>query len=194
MDNAAAAALSSWSLSPSLLCTLLALALIYLRGWWLLNAERPHKYTARKLVSFPSGLITIFIALVSPIDALAGFLLKAHMIQHLLLIMLAHFSNHLLVGWSTLIPVVGRLFWPTMSVNNPQAFSLNWLPSMELIFLDAGLLFSLYVIWRAACRHVNGARSSLAAFLPWALVAIGLYSSGVWIVFQPMQMRGMMMS
>jgi hypothetical protein len=65
---------------------------------------------------------------------------------------------------------------------------------MELIFLDAGLLLTLYVTWRVACRLVNGARSSLPVLLPWALLAGGLYSAGVWIVFQPMQMRGMMMS
>ncbi len=89
MDTVAAAALSSWSFSAPLMCALLALALIYFRGWRLLSAERPHKYTTRRLVSFASGLTTIFVALASPIDALAGLLLEAHMIQHLLLIMVA---------------------------------------------------------------------------------------------------------
>jgi hypothetical protein len=28
---------------------------------------------------------------------------------------------------------------------------------------------------------------------PWAVLAMVLYAVGVWIVFQPMQMRGMMM-
>ena len=65
---------------------------------------------------------------------------------------------------------------------------------MELIFLDAGLLLTLYMMWRVAFRLVNGVRSSLPVFLPWALPAIALYLAGVWIVFQPMQMRGMMMS
>ncbi|HTF45116.1 MAG TPA: cytochrome c oxidase assembly protein, partial [Terriglobales bacterium] len=68
---------------------LLTLALIYSRGWRLLNAERPHKYTARRLLAFTCGLTTVFVALASPIDAFAGFLLEAHMVQHLLLIMVA---------------------------------------------------------------------------------------------------------
>jgi hypothetical protein len=106
---------------------------------------------------------------------------------------LAHFSNHLLAAWSTIIPVIGRFVWPTMSVNNPAAFAPDWLPAMELIFLDAGLLLTLYMGWRVACRLVDGARSSFPALMPWALLATALYSSGVWIVFQPMQMRGMMM-
>ena len=107
---------------------------------------------------------------------------------------LAHFSNHLLAGWSTIIPVAGRFLGSATSVNYPVSFAPDWLPSMELILLDAGLLLTLYVTWRVACRLVNGARSSLPVFLPWALLASALYSAGVWIVFQPMQMRGMMMS
>jgi cytochrome c oxidase assembly factor CtaG/ferredoxin len=107
---------------------------------------------------------------------------------------LAHFSNHLLAGWSTIIPVAGRFLGPTTSINYPAAFVPDWLPSMELIFLDAGLLLTLYMMWRVAFRLVNGVRSSLPVFLPWALPAIALYLAGVWIVFQPMQMRGMMMS
>lgn len=107
---------------------------------------------------------------------------------------LAHFSNHLLAGWSTIIPIAGRFLWSAASVDYGPAFVPDWLPSMELIFLDAGLLLTLYVTWRVACRLVNGARSSLPVFLPWVLLAVGLYAVGVWIVFQPMQMRGMMMS
>lgn len=107
---------------------------------------------------------------------------------------LAHFSNHLLAGWSTIIPVAGRFLWSVTSVNYPAAFVPEWLPSMELIFLDAGLLLTLYAMWGVACRLVNGGRSSVPVVLPWALLASGLYSAGVWVVFQPMQMRGMMMS
>ncbi len=106
---------------------------------------------------------------------------------------LAHFSNHLLAGWGTIIPVAGRFWRSASSLNNHAAFVPDWLPSMELIFLDAGLLLTLYMTWRGACRLVNGARSLLPLLLPWALLAIGLYLAGVWIVFQPMQMRGMMM-
>jgi cytochrome c oxidase assembly factor CtaG/polyferredoxin len=106
---------------------------------------------------------------------------------------LAHFSNHLLAGWSTIIPVVGRVLPATASVSGIAAFVPDWLPSMELIFLDAGLLFTLYMVWRVACRVVDGVRSSLPVLFPWALLGIALYSAGVWTVFQPMQMRGMMM-
>jgi len=80
---------------------------------------------------------------------------------------LAHFSNHL--------------------------FTTAWISSLELCFLDLGLLLTLYTVWRVARRLATGDRMALAAMSPWAVLAGALYSAGVWIVFQPMQMRGMMM-
>jgi polyferredoxin len=106
---------------------------------------------------------------------------------------LAHFSNHLLVGWSSIMPVIQRILSPTASVDSPSAWIPNWLPSLQLLFLDLGLLLTLYVAWRVACRLVFDMPQTLAVLAPWALLAIALYSAGVWIVFQPMQMRGMMM-
>ena len=103
---------------------------------------------------------------------------------------LAHFSNHLFAGWSTVIPAVGRFFSRHSLANHPVP---NWIPSLELCFLDLGLLLTLYTTWRVARSLVNGDGMALAVMSPWAVLASALYSAGVWIVFQPMQMRGMMM-
>jgi len=51
----------------------------------------------------------------------------------------------------------------------------------------------LYTAWRTASRVAADGRTALAVMSPWALLAGALYSTGVWIVFQPMQMRGTMM-
>jgi len=56
---------------------------------------------------------------------------------------------------------------------------------LQILFLEAGLLFTLYLAWRIAQSH-------LKLFAPWAGVACLLFASGVWVIFQPMQMRGMM--
>jgi cytochrome c oxidase assembly factor CtaG len=90
---------------------------------------------------------------------------------------LAHFSNHFFSWWSAVI----------------TAFSWTWIPSLELVCLDCGLLLTLYLSWRVAARFAKGGRLALAAMLPWAVLAGVLYAAGVWIVFQPMQMRGMVM-
>jgi cytochrome c oxidase assembly factor CtaG/ferredoxin len=106
---------------------------------------------------------------------------------------LAHFSNHLVVGWNSAVPVLQRLFSHVAAEAYPLASITNWLPSVELVFLDLGLLLTLYTIWRVACRVTLGGGTALAVMSPWAALAVALYSAGVWIVFQPMQMRGMVM-
>jgi cytochrome c oxidase assembly factor CtaG/polyferredoxin len=106
---------------------------------------------------------------------------------------LAHFSNHLVSGWSTVIPVVARFFLRGSSGDYPAAWMPGWLPSLELLFLDLGLLLTLYTAWRVARRITDGSRMSLAVMSPWVVLAGALYAAGLWIVFQPMQMRGMMM-
>jgi hypothetical protein len=106
---------------------------------------------------------------------------------------LAHFSNHLIAGWSTALPVVARFFSQVSLASFPQMWMPDWLPSLELIFLDLGLLLTLYTAWRVAHRFADGERMALTVMSPWAGLACALYAAGVWIVFQPMQMRGMVM-
>jgi hypothetical protein len=67
------------------------------------------------------------------------------------------------------------------------------LPSLQLLLLDLGLLFTLYVAWRLAGRFRLPFARTLGLLAPWTVLAVALYSIGVLIIFQPMQMRGMMM-
>ncbi len=66
----------------------------------------------------------------------------------------------------------------------------DWLLKTELALLDVGLLMSLFVGYRIARGHDSAIGRSVRAFLPWAAIAALLFLTGVWIVFQPMQMRG----
>jgi hypothetical protein len=75
----------------------------------------------------------------------------------------------------------------------PQAWIPDWLPSLELLFLDLGLLLTLYTAWCVARRVAKSDRLAAAAMASWAVVVAGPYAAGVWIVFQPMQMRETMM-
>jgi hypothetical protein len=56
---------------------------------------------------------------------------------------------------------------------------------LELLLLDAGLLLTLCVVWRVAGRGAAPAASA-------AVVATAFWAGGVWILCQPMAMRGMM--
>ena len=114
---------------------------------------------------------------------------------------LIHFSYHLFSSGQTALPVIQRAaldvgitilgapYW-LLSSRMP---SLDWLPGFELLLLDVGLLFTLYISWRIASRFRLNFAQTLRLNIPWAALAFALYSIGVWIIFQPMQMRGMMM-
>jgi hypothetical protein len=56
--------------------------------------------------------------------------------------------------------------------------------------LGVGLLTTLYTALRIAESQVSSARQAIGAAAPWGLLAIALYASGVWILLQPMEMRG----
>ena len=56
--------------------------------------------------------------------------------------------------------------------------------------LDVGLLASLYVGFCIAEASAASVSRSLRAFFPWAMLITLLFALGVWIVFQPMEMRG----
>src|SRR4030095_54209 len=73
---------------------------------------------------------------------------------------LIHFSYHLLSGGQTALPVIQRAAMdveinifgaPNWSLSSAMP-SFDWLPTLDLLLLDLGLLFSLYLGWRTASR------------------------------------------
>src|SRR5262249_16450867 len=112
---------------------------------------------------------------------------------------LAHLAYHFLTGASVVIPVTQRVVndlgssllgqpnWAKGAVLLP----LGWLPSLEILLLDGGLLLTLYVGWCVAQRLSARAAGALRLLAPWAGLAVLLYAAGVWMVFQPMEMRGL---
>ncbi len=81
----------AWSLEPSVLIPLGCTTIIYL--WGTLNVWRHagtgHGITLWRWLSFLGALLALLLALVSPLDALSGVLFSAHMVQHLILILIA---------------------------------------------------------------------------------------------------------
>ncbi len=95
-----------WGATLSLLLTVW----VYLRGWRALQATRPEQIPAWRAVCFLAGVLAILVAIASPLDALSGVLLTAHMVQHLLLMAIA---PPLLVLGSPVVPLLRGLprFW-----------------------------------------------------------------------------------
>ena len=81
--------LRSWPFEPWLLTALLLSAWVYGRGWRVLNRRDAERWHTGLLWAFLGGLAAIFLALASPIEPFASLLLQVHMLQHLLLSMVA---------------------------------------------------------------------------------------------------------
>lgn len=82
--------LAQWSFDPSIVLLTALAALLYWRGWRPLSLVTDHKpVRAWNAVAFYAGLAAVILALESPIDALSATLFSFHMIQHLMLIMVA---------------------------------------------------------------------------------------------------------
>ncbi|MFZ4777667.1 MAG: cytochrome c oxidase assembly protein, partial [Terrimicrobiaceae bacterium] len=106
MSTPAESVLLSWSIAPVPVLGLLVTALIYFLGWRKLRWQVPGRFPVERLVSFFCGLAAIYLALASPLDAFASWLLVVHMIQHLLLTMVA--PPLLLLG-SPMLPLLSGL-------------------------------------------------------------------------------------
>jgi cytochrome c oxidase assembly factor CtaG len=78
----------SWTFDPWIITPLLLASSIYLRGWRQLHRRLPRRFAVWRLIAFQAGLLTLFLALASPLHPLAELLLQFHMIQHLLLMMI----------------------------------------------------------------------------------------------------------
>jgi cytochrome c oxidase assembly factor CtaG/polyferredoxin len=111
----------------------------------------------------------------------------------------AHLLFHLSTGWSTAWPValraagglgVGVFGTPRWTASSPL-FSPDAMLATQILLLDAGVLLSLYAGWRIARAYTSRARDGLMLLAPWAALAALLYAAGIWVFFQPMQMRGM---
>lgn len=112
----------------------------------------------------------------------------------------AHLAYHLGIGWWTAVPVIQRAWadlWHSSAKIDWSASTYaaipSWLQPLQILLLDLGLLLTLYIAWRMAQRFAPKLKSQLRVFAPWCVVACALYIAGIWILFQPMQMRGMMM-
>ena len=84
-------ALTAWPRSPFSICVTVALVAIgycYLRGDWRL-ASKGRRWPARRTVAFTAGLAAVDLALQSPVATFTGSYFQAHVVQHLLLMVVA---------------------------------------------------------------------------------------------------------
>jgi cytochrome c oxidase assembly factor CtaG/polyferredoxin len=114
---------------------------------------------------------------------------------------LAHYSFHFLGSFDAIIPALQRFAGDLgLALAEPEWQCdccrpvADWLPRLEILFLDLGFLFSLYSGYRIARTQSDRESQTLKIFAPWALLIAFLFAFGVWIVLQPMQMRGTLLT
>src|SRR6266478_4945443 len=86
MSETARAIFSSWFIDPKIVAALLVTGILYFRGWRVLHRTTPNRFPTSRLFAFLTGLLSLWVAVASPLEALSGLLLSAHMVQHLLLL------------------------------------------------------------------------------------------------------------
>jgi polyferredoxin len=114
----------------------------------------------------------------------------------------AHYSFHFLVGGLTIVPVIQSFVIDAGLAQGLANWSLgplvpaDWLFPLESIFLYLGALGSLVVAFQIALHSSAAGRRQRNAIygivLPWAGAILLLLGFALWIMLQPMEMRGTM--
>jgi putative membrane protein len=90
LDQTLSVLLLSWAWRPEIILTLGLAAVVHLLGRWRLRRRGSAQITSPwRSVAYLAGLVVLGIALMSPIDVLSGQFFFMHMVQHLLLVMVA---------------------------------------------------------------------------------------------------------
>lgn len=189
---------SQWNVDPWLLFPLIVVAILFVRG---LRRAGPEGVTSKGWgpVAFGAGLITLFVALVWPLDPLSDALFTAHMVQYTLLTVLAPalivFSrscNLLLLGLPDSVYTRVMDWW-----NQTQFLHRVWwvlTPPLVVGLIDVGTLYFWHLpgvyelaLWNWPLHALALSSFVVAGLLSWRLVRHpsrrGLRGYGVTLVF-----------
>jgi ferredoxin len=112
---------------------------------------------------------------------------------------LSHYGYHLLTGGLTFVPafqgffaslglpIFGEPDWSIAAIVSPE---WRWLTPLSVVALEVGLFGTLLTLDRIAARRHRRRGAAWREVLPWALLAVALFCAGVWLMMQPMEMRG----
>jgi putative membrane protein len=199
---------TSWSFDPLVLLGVLILVALYAVGWR--RARRPrerHPPSFWRLTLFAGGILTILVALVSPLDSLGDQLMVMHMVQHMLLIDIAPILLILGLTKVLLRPVTRRLqtierragffghpafavifygtvlwFWHVPALYD-KAQGNDWIHAFEhLCFFAAGSLYWWHVLSPIRSR-MRLAGLGPVAYMTGGKLVVGLL--GIALAFAP---------
>jgi putative membrane protein len=127
MTSGAQTILQSWSAPIGVNVALCLTVLVYVRGWFRLRTISPNLIPRWRLAAFISGIVAVWIAIGSPVDAFDDVLLSVHMVQHLLLMAIA--PPLILLGAPALPLLKGLPQWFARGVVSPF-LQWRWVKSL----------------------------------------------------------------
>ncbi len=130
MNSVVEALGDSWHLHPPIEALILLSVAVYATGWWKIHQRRPDYFTFRHLLCFVAGEIALFVAIASPLHELAEISLMAHMIQHVLLMMVI--PPLILLGAPHLVSLFGL---PNAMLHGVLRPFLGWTPLKKLALI-----------------------------------------------------------
>ena len=150
MESAAQAIFEEWSPPLFLTISMLLVAAIYARGWFLIRKTRSSQFPGWRLCCFLLGIGTLWISIASPLDGFADALLSAHMIEHLLLM---SFVPPLILLGQPVVPLLRglpRIFTrsilgPLIRIKSLRRFT-HWLTTPLVAWIAMNLTFLVWHI------------------------------------------------
>jgi ferredoxin len=122
---------------------------------------------------------------------------------------LAHYAFHFLTGALTIVPVAQTFLSDVGLYRGDARWDLgplvpqSWLFPLEAAMLYAGAIASIIVAVQIATNHQRevrnrtgaryGSNAALLAAAPWVALVLLMLVFGIWIMLQPMEMRGTML-
>ncbi|MBV8055194.1 MAG: cytochrome c oxidase assembly protein, partial [Deltaproteobacteria bacterium] len=152
MGQIANTALAAWRFPCWTGLSLLLTAALYMRGFIRVHRQMPLRFPLSSLALYSAGIVALAVALVSPLATLDDRLLTAHMVQHLVLLMIA--PPLLLLG-APQIPIVRAI---------PPAFAKK----------TVGLVAKS----RGGRRLLNGAAHPVTGLVLFSAVMLGWHLPG----------------
>ncbi len=121
------ALVTRWEIPWAVTAALAITALVYVRGWRLIRRTRREQFPLWRLLAFLGGILSLFVAVASPLDTFSDSLLFMHMAQHFVLMSVA---PPLIVLGAPVVPMLRGLPRPLIRTVLRPLFRSGVLPKI----------------------------------------------------------------
>ncbi|MEZ4522652.1 MAG: FesM [Thermomicrobiales bacterium] len=113
---------------------------------------------------------------------------------------LAHYGFHFFTGALTIVPVsqqflmdIGIDLFGQPRRDLAELLPISVIDSIEMVVLQLGLLMTLVALYRIS-RDEFGRSRAVRGAIPWAILTLLIFAASLWLMSQPMEMRGTFLS